>query len=131
MNLLDTIVAWDENGLRARAESHRAADNPLRRGDTLPIASGIEYAAQAVAAHGALASAEGRAGAGFLASARSVSFHAARLDDIAEPLQVDVETLGGGRGGMLYRFRLSGGERLLLEGRLAIVLDAFRFPVAP
>jgi predicted hotdog family 3-hydroxylacyl-ACP dehydratase len=130
MNLLEAIVSWDENGLRARASSHRAADNPLRRDAMLPIACGIEYGAQAVAAHGALTSPEGRAGAGFLASARSVAFHAPRLDDIPEALLIDIEKLGGGTGGMLYRFRLSGAERVLVEGRLAIVLDTSHFPVA-
>jgi predicted hotdog family 3-hydroxylacyl-ACP dehydratase len=131
MNLLDTIVSWDENRLRASAASHRDSDNPLRRGGELPIACGIEYGAQAVAAHGALASPQGHASAGFLASARSVSFHARRLDDIPEALHVDVEKLGGGAGGLLYEFRVRGGERMLIEGRLTIVLNAYRFPVAP
>jgi predicted hotdog family 3-hydroxylacyl-ACP dehydratase len=128
MNLLEEIVSWDAQGLRARATGHRDVKNPLRRASQLPIACGIEYGAQAVAAHGALL-AEGAAGAGFLASVRSVTFNAARLDDVAGDLDIAVEQLGGGRGGMLYRFSVASGGRELLEGRLAIVLDAFRVPV--
>ena len=129
MSLLDEIVSWDAQGLRARAKSHRDASNPLRRAGELPIACGIEYGAQAVAAHGALV-AEGPSGAGFLASVRSVAFHATRLDDLRDDLEISVEQIGGGAGGMLYRFSVGAGGRALVAGRLAIVLDAFRFPEA-
>jgi predicted hotdog family 3-hydroxylacyl-ACP dehydratase len=130
MNLLEEIVSWDAQGLRARATSHRAADNPLRRADELPAACGIEYGAQAVAAHGALVS-EGPVGAGFLASVRSVSFHATRLDDVPGALEIAVEQIGGGAGGMLYRFSVGAEGRELIAGRLAIVLGAFSFPTGP
>jgi predicted hotdog family 3-hydroxylacyl-ACP dehydratase len=124
MSLLGEIVTWDAQGLTARATSHRDPANPLRRGDVLPIACGIEYGAQAVAAHGALVS-EGTSGPGFLASVRSVAFHATRLDDQAADLDITVEQLGAVAGGMLYRFSVASGGRELLGGRVAIVLDAF------
>jgi predicted hotdog family 3-hydroxylacyl-ACP dehydratase len=130
MSLLEEIVSWDAHGLRARATSHRDARNPLRRGETLPIACGIEYGAQAVAAHGALVS-EGASGAGFLASVRSVVFHAARLDDLPADLDIAVERIGGSPGGMLYRFSVASGGRDLVQGRVAIVLDASRSPASP
>lgn len=128
MNLLHAIVAWDSQVLRARATSHRDADNPLRRAGTLPIACGIEYGAQAVAAHGALLAESGAAGAGFLASVRSVVFHASRLDNLAADLDIAVEQIGGGAAGMLYRFSIGAGGCELIEGRVAIVLDALRLP---
>jgi predicted hotdog family 3-hydroxylacyl-ACP dehydratase len=129
MNLLDEVVAWDGETLHARATSHRAADNPLRRGGELPIACGIEYGAQAVAAHGALlAEATQPASAGFLASVRSVQFHAPRLDDVPGVLDVHVEQLARGADGLLYRFRVHSAGRMLLEGRVAIVLDAASNP---
>jgi predicted hotdog family 3-hydroxylacyl-ACP dehydratase len=131
MNLLEEIVAWNAQGLRARATSHRDAANPLRVGDELPIACGIEYGAQAVAAHGALAAGEGASGAGFLASVRSVVFHAARLDDLRYDLDIEVEQIGGSAGGMLYRFAVGAGGRNLIDGRLAIMLDAQRNPPSP
>jgi len=124
MNLLDEVVAWDGDRLRARACGHRAPGHPLRREGELPIASAIEYAAQAVAAHGALL-ARGAAppAAGYLASVRSVRFHASRLDDVAGTLDIEVERCGEGAGGVLYDFRVAAAGKTLAEGRVAIVLD--------
>ena len=91
----------------------------------LPIACAIEYAAQAAAAHGALLDeATPVPGAGFLASVRSVEFHASRLDDVADPLDVEIERTGEGAGGVAYSFRVSAAGRTLAEGRVTIVLDA-------
>lgn len=117
MNLLDRIVAWDATSIRACATSHRADANPLRRGGVLPIAAGIEYGAQAAAAHGALV---GMGGAGLLASVRSVRFHAARLDDRQAELDVVAEQLGGGDAGVLYRFALFATGQPLVEGRVTV-----------
>jgi predicted hotdog family 3-hydroxylacyl-ACP dehydratase len=129
MSLLDEVVAWDGARLRARATSHASPDHPLRREGRLPIACAIEYGAQAAAAHGALlAAGAAPEGAGFLASARGVTFHAARLDDIADPLDIEVERAGEGAGAVLYAFRVSAAGRLLAEGRVAIVLDAAAAP---
>lgn len=119
MNLLEAVVAWDEGSLRAIATSHRAADNPLRRGDELPATAGIEYGAQAAAAHGALA-ASAPSGAGMIASVRGVRMHVRRLDDVASPLEVRVEQMGGGPGGVLYAFAVSGDGHLLVEGRVTV-----------
>lgn len=127
MMLLEDVIAWDALRLSARASSHRAAANPLRRGAVLPVACGIEYAAQAVAAHGALLAA-GPAPPGLLASVRAVRFHALRLDDQPEALEVDVERISGAAGGLLYGFRVASAGRALLEGRLAIAFAAAAIP---
>jgi predicted hotdog family 3-hydroxylacyl-ACP dehydratase len=119
MNLLDAVVAWDEATLRALATSHRDPANPLRREGLLPAAAGIEYGAQAAAAHGA-ATARAPSGSGFLASMRSVTFHVERLDDQAAPLEVFVEQLGGGDAGVLYRFDVSAAGRTLVAGRVTV-----------
>ncbi len=125
MNLLDEIVRWDARTLLARARSHRDGGHPLRRGAELPIAASIEYGAQAVAAHGALTAAgRGAPELGYLASARGVAFHAARLDDVAEALDIAVEKLGDAAGGVLYAFAVSAAGRALVEGRVTIILDA-------
>lgn len=119
MNLLEAIVEWDATTVRAIARSHRDPGNPLRRAGVLPIACGIEYGAQAAAAHGALLS-KLASGAGFLASVRSVTFHAPRLDDAPGDLEVLAEQIGGGAAGVLYRFEIACGGRSLAEGRLAV-----------
>jgi predicted hotdog family 3-hydroxylacyl-ACP dehydratase len=125
MSLLDEVVAWDAERLHARARSHGAPDHPLRRGGALPIASAIEYGAQAAAAHGALLDEASPAPrAGFIAAVRSVEFGASRLDDVAGPLEIEVERAGEGAGGVLYAFRVSAAGRMLAQGRVTIVLDA-------
>ena len=54
MCLLDAVLAWDSGQIHCRASSHRQPDNPLRAAARLGAACGIEYAAQAMAVHGAL-----------------------------------------------------------------------------
>lgn len=125
MNLLDRVGWWDGDAIRCSAHSHRDADNPLRLGGELPVAAAIEYAAQAAAAHGALLAGDGRPPvAGVLASARSVSFGARRLDDIAGPLEMHVQRIGGDEAGVIYRFRVEGDGREMASGRLAVFFDA-------
>jgi predicted hotdog family 3-hydroxylacyl-ACP dehydratase len=119
MSLLEAIEAHDDTKLRARATSHRAPGNPLRRGDVLPIAAAMEYGAQAAAAHGALAEG-GASPPGFLAAVRGVSFGADRLDDVAGALEVSAERIGGSEAGVLYAFSVKGDGRVLAEGRLTV-----------
>lgn len=125
MCLLERVEDWSPAGLRATATSHRNLANPLRAADRLGIATGIEYAAQAMAVHGALvADANERPRQGYLASVRGVELHADRLDDVAEDLDIRVDRLSGDDNNVLYQFTVRAGERLLLEGRGAVILDA-------
>ena len=119
MSLLDEIVSWDATTVHAVSNRHRDAGHPLRRGSELPATAGIEYGAQAAAAHGALAS-QGNSPAGFLASMRGVTFHVRRLDDVAGPLEIFAEQLGSGEAGVLYRFEVRGDGRPLVEGRVSV-----------
>jgi predicted hotdog family 3-hydroxylacyl-ACP dehydratase len=119
MSLLDEIVAFDDTTVRAISRRHRDPDHPLRVGGVLPAACGIEFGAQAAAAHGAACAAT-PSGAGFLAGVRAVKLHARRLDDIAGELSVDAEQLGAGAQGVLYSFTVSGGGRVLVAGRLTV-----------
>ncbi|MBS0306624.1 MAG: hydroxymyristoyl-ACP dehydratase [Proteobacteria bacterium] len=126
MCLLHELVACDARELRCRVVSHADAAHPLRSHGALPAVAGIELASQAMALHGALnAPALAPPRAGFLASARSVRLHVARLDDAPGPLVVHVVHLAGDATQALYAFDLSdAAARLLVEGRLAVVLDA-------
>jgi predicted hotdog family 3-hydroxylacyl-ACP dehydratase len=131
MCLLDQVVEWDASRIRCEASSHRAADNPLRAHGRLGIACGIEYAAQAMAVHGALlAEAQADGGpapvpaAGYLAGVRSVRLHASRLDDVQDDLSVRAERMMGDAGGVVYEFQVHAGTRLLLGGRAIVILDA-------
>jgi predicted hotdog family 3-hydroxylacyl-ACP dehydratase len=146
MCLLDEVIDWNAQHIRCRTATHRAPDNPLRAHDRLGIACGIEYAAQAMALHGALAggaanalaggaanvAAEGAAGftagsspqVGLLASVRDVRLFVLRLDDIESDLICEVTHLAGDRLTALYGFALRDRDRSLLSGRASVVLDA-------
>jgi predicted hotdog family 3-hydroxylacyl-ACP dehydratase len=132
MCLLDTVLAWDSDSITCEASSHRAADNPLRAHDRLGAACGVEYAAQAMAVHGALV-AENQQGAdasrsapraGYLASLRGVDLHVDRLDNVPGPLTVRAERVTGDDSTVLYSFSVHDGARALVSGRAVVVLDA-------
>jgi predicted hotdog family 3-hydroxylacyl-ACP dehydratase len=124
MCLLSEVVHHDHKNILCHATSHRSADNPLRCDGRLPALAGIEYAAQAVAAHCTLVdSAPGeRVRRGLLAGARAVTLHAMRLDDIAAPLGVRARRLVADGPRYLYAFTLEAGQQRLLEGRIAVVV---------
>ncbi|MEZ0272236.1 MAG: 3-hydroxylacyl-ACP dehydratase [Methylophilaceae bacterium] len=126
MCLLDGVESWNEENIQCRASSHRAEDNPLRAHGQLGAACGIEYAAQAMAVHGALLAPPDRAApkAGFLVSVRGVQLNVARLDDISEDLTVQANRIMSDENNILYQFSISAAGRLLLEGRAAVVTNA-------
>jgi predicted hotdog family 3-hydroxylacyl-ACP dehydratase len=126
MCLLDEVIEWDAQNIHCRSSTQRVADHPLRSNGRLGIACGIEYAAQAMAAHGALAGGANnpRSELGFLASLRDVRFHAMRLDDIEGDLLCDAVLVAGDRGSALYEFALRSEARQLLSGRATVVFDA-------
>jgi len=126
MCLLDAVESWGPERIRCRAVSHRDPANPLRAGGRLGALTGIEYAAQAMAVHGALrAGGEACASSrpGMLGSARAVECLVSRLDDIADDLQVEAECLSADDRALLYAFTLSAGGRPLLRGRASVVLS--------
>jgi predicted hotdog family 3-hydroxylacyl-ACP dehydratase len=107
--------------------SHRDAAHPLREDGILPAVCGIEYAAQAMAVHGALAgnaAGDQHARRGMLAAARDVVFHVERLDDIADDLVVSARKLVAEDGWLLYEFVLQAGAKELVRGRAAVSLAA-------
>jgi len=125
MCLLDTVDDWSAERILCRATSHRRSDHPLRADGRLGAAGAVEYAAQAMAAHGALlAGSDGRPRAGYLVSLRSVDLAVERLDDVADDLEIVAERLSGDGNNVLYGFAVRAGDRLLAGGRAAVILDA-------
>jgi predicted hotdog family 3-hydroxylacyl-ACP dehydratase len=126
MCLLDAVLEWSKQHLVCRATSHRDPANPLRQFGRLGAACGIEYAAQAMAVHGALLAELDQAGKqvhpGMLVSVRNVALHAAQLDDIAANLEIRVERLSGDAGMLLYAFVVQEKGRPLLDGRASVLL---------
>ena len=126
MCLLASVQSWDANKILCRASSHRLPENPLRAHGRLGAACAIEYAAQAMAVHGALlAPANGSAPrVGYLVSARGLQLLVSRLDDVAEDLDVEASCIMSGENNMLYQFSVSAAGHVLVQGRAAVILDA-------
>lgn len=125
MCLLDRLLSWSSRQIHCAAENHREPDHPLRSASGLLSPCAIEYAAQAMALHGALlAPAEAGPRPGYLVSVRNVRLAVARLDGVAGPLQVRAERLAGEARQVMYRFELSDEHgHLLVDGRATVVLD--------
>ena len=121
MCLLEAVLEWDENAIACRATSHRDAANPLRSTQGLPAIMGVEYAAQAVAVHGSLTSSS-KPQKGYLAALRDVVCSVERLDTGRDDLVVRATRVAAESGRLLYDFRIEGGGRELLKGRLSVVL---------
>jgi predicted hotdog family 3-hydroxylacyl-ACP dehydratase len=149
MCLLDEVMEWDAQHIRCRSGTHRLPDHPLHSQGRLGVACGIEYAAQAMAAHGALAGMAGqgrsasadsavgglagsrvkgagkaRSEVGFLAGLRDVRLHVLRLDDVQADLICDARLVAGDHGSALYEFALRSEALRLLSGRATVVFDA-------
>lgn len=125
MCLLDAVTRWDAAAIACVATSHRDPGNPLRADGHLGAACGVEYAAQAMALHGALSGAiDGRPRRGYLVSLRGLQLHRARLDDLAGELVIDAVRQAGEAAHVLYAFTVSHAGAALVAGRAAVVLDA-------
>src|SRR5690606_22429336 len=108
MCLLERVVAWDGGEIRCEAVSHADPANPLRRNGRLPVSAGIEYAAQAMAVHGALIEPPaGEPRRGYLAVLSQVEWQVERLDDRAGPLAITAWRQTVIAGGTSYDFELS------------------------
>lgn len=125
MCLLDTVLQWSPEQIHCRASSHRLATNPLRLNGRLGSACGIEYAAQAMAIHGALlAPADHPPTQGYLTSVRETELLTERLDTLPGDLDITAERLSGDSSMVLYQFSISSAGRPLLRGRASVMLNA-------
>ncbi len=129
MCLLARLDAWDLQRIACAATNHRDADHPLRTRRGLLAPAAIEYAAQAMALHGALiGQATGLpATPGYLASARGVQFNVLRLDDLPtaafDELRIEAVRQAGDARQILYAFTVHHADCLLAVGRAAVVLN--------
>lgn len=122
MCLLHEVLEADETRIVCRAVNHRDRSHPLRDAAGLPALCGIEYAAQAMAVHGAMRQG-GRAAPGVLAALRDVTLHVERLDDVADDLLVAASSTADQGRFLVYEFELRAGARPLLSGRATVALE--------
>lgn len=124
MCLLDGVTQWDATRIACIASSHRDATNPMVSDGRLGTACAIEYAAQAMAVHGALTLHPGqRPRAGLLIGVREVRLAATPLDAVAGDLQIEAEQLSAGAAGVMYQFRVRDAGQDLAIGRATVILD--------
>jgi predicted hotdog family 3-hydroxylacyl-ACP dehydratase len=124
MSLLDTVDAFDAHHIHCSAVSHRHLTNPLRENNMLHAVCGVEYAAQAMAVHGALlatnSSSEPRGGR--LASVRAVEFFTDRIDTVEIKLDIFATLLLRDDNSMMYEFTISTPHQTLLQGKATVIL---------
>jgi predicted hotdog family 3-hydroxylacyl-ACP dehydratase len=124
MCLLASVNTFDAHHIRCSAASHRFPSNPLRENEMLHAVCGIEYAAQAMAVHGALSSQKNTSlpRGGRLASVRSVDIFVIRLDTIEDNLDVYATLLMNDENTMMYEFTVSTPSQILLQGKATVIL---------
>jgi predicted hotdog family 3-hydroxylacyl-ACP dehydratase len=124
MCLLDRVVWWNDTRIHCSTGSHREPGNPLAVAGQLDTVCGVEYAAQAMALHGALtAPVRGRSMKGYLASLRDLNCDDGRLDVLEADLDVTAMRLHSEGGRVIYDFAVHCLGRALLTGRAAVVLE--------
>ncbi|SRR6266498_1071460 len=126
MCMLHDVVSWDERSIRCTATSHRRDDNPLRQGGNLCNLAALEYAAQAIAVHGALSSIQtGRSFASsiYLTSLRNVTLAPGNMRGICgELLQICAMQVAIARTGGLYRFSIESAATIVASGTAMVTL---------
>lgn len=128
MCLLARAVRWDADSIECRATSHHDAMNPLRASDGLSSLHAVEYAAQAMALHGALlAAAQSDAAAarpGYIGAVRALRLHLPRLDTVAGDIEIRAERLAGDAQHVIYSFAVRGDGVVIADGRISVALGA-------
>ena len=125
MCLLHSVKAWSASHIHCDANSHRQLNNPLRLQNQLSSVCGVEYAAQAMAVHGALIAPTDNTNprVGYLVSIRNTQIEVPRLDDIQFDLQIHAQCLSASEHNLMYEFKIMADQHLLLSGRAAVVLN--------
>jgi predicted hotdog family 3-hydroxylacyl-ACP dehydratase len=128
MSLLARVECWDEQGIVCHANNHRDAQHTLRTASGLLSSCLIEYAAQAMALHGALCGGPTAAASrpGLLAAARQVTLNCLHLDQLArlpeDELRIAATRQAGATNPLLYSFSVQHGARQIASGRISVVL---------
>ena len=121
MVLIDGVDTWDDNEIVCSSNSHTNARNPLRHAHGLSTFAAIEYAAQAMALHGAL-TADKSPQSGLLVSVRDFVPLADRLDDVDTRLWIRATTVRRDRRGGIYTFEIGAAGSVLASGQVGAIL---------
>lgn len=124
MNLLDAVVSWDADQIHCVTSSHLDPNNPLSENGSLGASAAIEYAAQAMAAHGRLtAPATNAPRQGYIAGIRDAHFHVKTLNQASPQIDIQATRLMGDDDNVIYQFTVSDQGISLVTGRATVILD--------
>lgn len=139
MILLDTLLAWSETEAHCTTLSHTRSPHPLAVNGRLGSANLVEYAAQAMALHGAMSAAtadkavdadnantpdntaDAGNGHGVLAGVRRLSLYVNEIHTETAALDIAVQLVSGDARTALYDFTVQTQNRLLAEGRATVM----------
>ncbi|MGE0314566.1 MAG: hydroxymyristoyl-ACP dehydratase [Lautropia sp.] len=126
MCLLERVVDWNDASIRCVGGA--APDSPLAVGGRLPSPALVEYAAQAMAAHGVLrgraADPHARPREGMLVALRSVDLSARWIEPARAPFDVRAERAAGDDRRVIYAFDVRDRDgAMLASGRATVVLE--------
>lgn len=121
MCLLEQVLERDRDSIRCATASHRDPCNPLHRNGILSAVHGVEYGAQAAAAHGVLSDVLDGETALLLGAVRDLELKVARLDRLPTPLQVTAWLEARAGVNAVYRFELSADELICVRGRITLM----------
>lgn len=131
MCLLDGVIEVDEERIVCVTDRHRGQGNPLAVAGRLSPVAAIEMAAQAIAAHGALAGAGGRVMHGSLARVRDCVFQCERMETLPGSLTIEAVRLAAGEHALSYRFVVRMESTLVASGSALVALAPAASPAAP
>ncbi|UTF59719.1 hypothetical protein [Gilvimarinus sp. DA14] len=119
MVLLDSIIEHSDSHIICCAAAPVWAQHPLRINGELSVFSGVEYAAQALAAHARLCEPiAAPPKAGLLITASTLQAQAQRLDEFAEELTIRVDIDSRTASSSRCQFTIYAQKQLLLSGQL-------------
>jgi len=123
MCLLDNVYSFTKDSLLALSDSHRLSDNPLRSAQGIRSLHGIEYAAQAMAVHGALLDPASQPREGYIASVRGIKLFCQWLP-MNESIEIEVEHFQGDEQGFTYQFHIQGSmeKQTIITGKITVFL---------
>lgn len=126
MSLLNEILSADKDSLTATAISHLESNNPLRAEGSLSTVNGIEYAAQAMAVHGALlaqhSGAEYSTQKGYIATVRNIEINKPFFPETEGVLLIQVRLLMSNDNGFTYEFHINYKQDEFISGKITVFL---------
>jgi len=127
MCLLNHVVSWTDDEIHCKAYSHKDPNNPLATQGILGSSAAIEYAAQAMAAHGCLLlKDDDTPRQGLIASVRNVRFKTNDLSILSPEIDIRATRLMGDGDNVIYEFEVTDGGSHKVTGRATVVLDQMK-----